>query len=393
MKGPSHSNPLRLIQDRLREHGYTAVITAATRLQGARRPMPPEAEYAKPPDTDDPLYNDSHYFNFFDHERQIGGFTRIGKLANQNASIGLFFIYEATGRVHLLAQSEVIPRNFADIRSGPIGFQIAEPLRTWRIAVQGKFLRLENPRVLLDPVSLVRTVKDEDFEDVEVDLTFAGWGEVHNTRNFFARGLAQRMVEKRFGLKDLIETRKFAAEHYEQAGSYTGTIRIGEKRIPLTHATGHRDHSWGRRDISAVEGWTWLTVQFGKGAAVNVASFRAGRLDIQSGFMSRNGCNYPCRILRLDTAFEDDGLTQKSVHFVAEDSAGFRMEVEGRVLNPVPIIASDDPTHRTIAFEAMTEYHWEGKTALGISEVVHKIDKRPGNRTLTPILHKSPATA
>ena len=67
----------------LKMNAYAAVIGAATRLQGGHRPMPEEVEYAKPPVTDDPLYNDSHYFNFFDHDHGIGAFTRIGKLANQ----------------------------------------------------------------------------------------------------------------------------------------------------------------------------------------------------------------------------------------------------------------------------------------------------------------------
>jgi hypothetical protein len=79
----------------------------------------------------------------------------------------------------------------------------------------------------------------------------------------------------------------------------------------------------------------------------------------------------------LETEFEDDRLTQKSLRFSVEDTAGFRMDVEGRVVNPIPIVVVDDERTRSLAFEAMTEYAWQGRKAYGISEYVHRIDKVP----------------
>jgi hypothetical protein len=369
--------PLRFLSNTLKMNAYAAVIGTAMRLQGGHRPMPAEVEYAKPPVTDDPLYNDSHYFNFFDHDHGIGAFTRIGKLANRNASIGLFFIYLREGQAFLLAQSEHIPRDLTDIRSGPIRYEIVKPLEELRIVSRAKFLRLENPRDWIDPVGLCHRVSDDDFVDVDVDITFSGWGKVHNAKKLYARGLARRMIEKDFGLKDLVEMRNFASEHYEQAGSYTGTIRIGGRTIELRNATGHRDHSWGCRNMTAAKSWTWLTVQFEERMAVNVASFKAGKLDIMGGHIFRNDRNHGLREIRLDTEFEKDGMTQKSLRFSIEDTTGFRMEVEGRVVNPIPIVVVDDDTTRSLAFEAMTEYTWQGRKAYGISEYVHRIDKVP----------------
>ena len=374
--GSIASLPLvRFLSNTARMNTYAAVIGAGTRLAGGHRPMPPEVEYAKPPVTDDPLYNDSHYFNFFDHDHGIGAFTRIGKLANRNASIGLFFFYLREGPAFILANSEHIPRELKDLRSGPIRYEIMKPLEVLRIVCRARFLRLEDPRDWIDPVGLCHRVSDDDFVDVDVDITFSGWGEVHNAKKLYARGLARRMIEKDFGLKDLMETRKYAAEHYEQAGSYRGTIRIGDRTIQLENATGHRDHSWGYRDISAARSWTWITVQFGEGMAVNVSCFKAGKLDIMSGYIFRNGRNHALREIRLDTEFEEDGLTQKFLRFSIEDTGGFRMDVEGRVVNPIPIVVVDDETTRTLAFEAMTEYKWQGRTVYGISEYVHRIDK------------------
>ena len=365
----------RSLSNTLKMNAYAGVIGAATRLQGGHRPMPREVEYAKPPVTDDPLYNDSHYFNFFDHDHGIGAFTRIGKLANRNASIGLFFIYLREGPAFILAQSEHIPRELKDLRSGPMRYEIIKPLEVLRITCSAGFLRLENPRDWIDPVGLCRRVRDDDFVDVDVDITFTGWGEVHNAKKLYARGLARRMIEKDFGLKDLMETRKFASEHYEQAGSYRGTVRIGDRTLELGNATGHRDHSWGARDMTAAKSWTWLTVQFEEGMALNVASFEAGKLDIMGGHIYRDGLNHALREIDLDTEFEEDGLTQKALRFAVEDTGGFRMDVEGRVINAIPIVVVDDQKTRSIAVEAMTEYTWQGRKAYGISEYVHRIDK------------------
>jgi len=368
-------SPFKSLLDRLKMSAYVAVIGTATRLQGGHRPMPLEVEYAKPPVTDDPLYNDSHYFNFFDHDHGIGAFTRIGKLANRNASIGLFFIYLREGQALFFAQSEHIPRDLEDLRSGPLRYEIVKPLEELRIVNRAKFLRLDNPRDWIDPAGLCHRVSDHDFVDVEVDITFKGWGQVHNAKKLYARGLARRMIEKDFGLKDIMEARNFASEHYEQPGSYRGTIRIGGRTIELRNATGHRDHSWGSRNISAVKSWIWLTVQFGESMAVNVASFKAGKLDIMSGYIYRNGGNHALREIGLETEFEDDGLTQKSLRFAVEDTGGFKMHVEGKVINPIPIVVGDEDKIRTLAFEAMTEYHWQGRKTYGISEYIHRIDK------------------
>ncbi len=373
MGGRSAAGPVRTLIDRAKVNAYAAAIAAGARMQGAYKPMAPEVEFAKPPVTKNPLYNDSHYFNFFDHEHKIGGFTRIGKLANQNASLGMFYIFDRQDCALVLLQSEHIPRDLKELRSSCMRYEIIEPLKELRIVATGKFLRLEDPSELSDPMACARRVEDKDFVSVDVDITFKAWAEIHNSKRFYARGLADRMVEKGFGLRDLMEARKFAAEHYEQVGSYSGSIRIGSRAIDLKNASGHRDHSWGPRDMSGIKGWTWLTAQFGHEAAVNVAWFNAGNLDILSGFLCRNGHNYPCRVHHLDTEFEDDGITQKTIRFAVEDTSGFRMEIKGRVLNPVPIVLADDDQNHTIAFEAMTEYEWQGRTGYGISEYVHKL--------------------
>ena len=207
-------------------------------------------------------------------------------------------------------------------------------------------------------------VEDDDFVDVDVDITFKGWGEVHNSKKLYARGLARRMIEKDFGLKDLMETRNFATEHYEQAGSYTGTIRIGDRTIELGNTTGHRDHTWstyaghdGGQELDLAH----RTVRGGHGC--EDGQLQGGQTRHHGRLHLRKRPNRPLREIKLETEFEDDGLTQKSLRFSVEDTGGFGMDVEGRVVNPIPIVVADDDKIRSFAFEAMTEYTWQGRKA------------------------------
>ena len=159
-------------------------------------------------------------------------------------------------------QSESIPCNSDEIKAGYMRYEVVDPLNDLRIYSSGKFLRLNNPMDLKDPDKMNSKTKVSDFVDVEFDVTFSGWGEVHNFKNIYARGLARQMIQNKFGLKDLLEVRKVASEHYEQVGSYNGTIRVGRKKINIENASGHRDHSWGLRDWAAPKGWTWITLMF-----------------------------------------------------------------------------------------------------------------------------------
>ena len=55
-------------------------------------------------------------------------------------------------------------------------YEIVEPLKELRIVSRAKFLRLANPRDWIDPVGLCHRVSDDDFVDVDANITFKGWG-------------------------------------------------------------------------------------------------------------------------------------------------------------------------------------------------------------------------
>ena len=55
---------------------------------------------------------------------------------------------------------------------------------------------------------------------------------------------------------------QFAKAHYEQHMRVTGALEIDGERIDIA-GNGLRDHSWGPRYWQAIEGYEWLTMNFG----------------------------------------------------------------------------------------------------------------------------------
>ncbi|MBC2717070.1 MAG: hypothetical protein HF978_17335 [Desulfobacteraceae bacterium] len=383
--------------DSLKTTAYTAFFNIGKRLQSADKPMKSDVEGVHPPKTGNPKYNESFYFNFFNNKKDdIGCFTWIGKLPNQKAINGkhLFFVGREEGLVKF--DYDGYPEHTNKFQCRDTYYEVIEPFKKIHIVSKGKALRLTKPSEVSDLESIYREKifglknpyevsasdlenlyrefeknNEEIFVPIEMNCIFTASSPAHNSKNHYARGLAKQVVENGFGISDLKNLRKIAAEHYEQAGSYKGTLKIGSRTIEID-AIGHRDHSWGVRDWHAPEKWTWLSVEFGDGVGLNLCRIVIGRVDMFLGYIIREGRNFPLKEYMLDTEFELDGMTQKKLHFRIEDVGGFRMNVTGRVFNVFHLTFKEDEKH-TIINEGLTEYSWEGKKSFGISEYLHRL--------------------
>jgi predicted secreted hydrolase len=125
------------------------------------------------------------------------------------------------------------------------------------------------------------------------------------------------------------------AQHYEQAGRISGTIRIDNEMFNFS-GHGQRDHSWGVRDTRVPTHWRWFSCQFGEDLCLN-----ATRVETLA-FRSYGGYVY------------------------------HRFEIRGEAKINVPINA---PTEETVvvANEACMRYQWQDRTTLGISEFMGQL--------------------
>jgi predicted secreted hydrolase len=209
-------------------------------------------------------------------------------------------------------------------------------------------LELEGRGRLFERAEHVTTDRERYREvDVEGRLRFTAWGDPLSFRSGLAVGVA--------------------SSHYEQPGSMSGTVLVGERRAALS-GRGLRDHSWGVRDWQEVPYWRWFGVVLDPD--VYVLLNNVGRPDgseTAGGFLSREGVVAPIASCETESELDPDLRCQRSFRARATDELGRETTLEGRALEVAPL-RQRRSGRTTYVNEALTEYRWEGHVATGISE-------------------------
>lgn len=315
-------------------------------------------------------WNESYYFNFFDSIKGVCGFTRIGILPNKKTDVGILVVSLKKGSILAMAFNEKASIDQRKLSIGGLEFNLCEPLKMWRLGYSGEMVSMEDSRMLAQmdenkATSLARA-------RVELDLTFDALSPCFDFKAADAAALAEMIVSCKTKLSDLRKVSRVSRGHYEQACFVRGGIDAEGTGRLLLDGTGHRDHSWGVRDWSAPRSWTWLTCQFKSGISFNLSRVVVGSVDVFNGFVFRDGANYPVRRARLETVFEEDGITQKEVTINIQDSGGCEHSISGEIETVVPLDLRPQG-HNTLVNEAFTRYRLKKEEGLGISEYLHQL--------------------
>jgi hypothetical protein len=226
----------------------------------------------------DPLWQESDCYWFYDPERGVGGFHRIGQQPNRGKGQVTLFAFKEGGDRFVLSQG---PGTEIDLKGDArqkakqvVGTHTAEALG------DGK----------------MRFTWDEP--DCSGNLEF--YEVFHEPRNW-----------SKTGHSDDFMSNINSDGHLEGAGRIRGTIRIGNN----SHAVDglcHRDRSWGFRDNSRVSMHRYRMFSGTVGPELSFASFL---LDLKNGtkmvagFVARDGVDHDVRDLRVLTTFDSDGIT------------------------------------------------------------------------------------
>jgi len=135
---------------------------------------------------------------------------------------------------------------------------------------------------------------------------------------------------------------------------------------------GERDHTWGARDWTAPKYWIWLTAQFGEDLALNVTRLAMEAGEVAAGCIFRDGENFPVREARIETEFEEDGLTQKGLRAVIVDSGGESFELRARVMD-VLSVPHQKGDRISVLNEAIAEYELGGRRGHGMAEYLLRV--------------------
>ena len=231
-------------------------------------PLRPSAddEHAHPP-TAEPLWSESWYADFADTAQGVGGWFRLGLVANQR-----------TAWVHALLCGPDMPTVAVDAQV-PLpqdpwvvttdAFEIShgapEPLQTYRVDVRAQAQSYQDPAALL---------RGEPGTPVEMtmNLVWTTDGTPYTYR---------------------VTTR------YEIPCTVSGTVTVGGTRYDVDAVPGQRDHSWGVRDWWSMD-WLWSALHLNDGTHLHGVSIRIPGTPAFSIGYAQNAASRQSPVIELD---------------------------------------------------------------------------------------------
>ena len=161
-------------------------------------------------------------------------------------------------------------------------------------------------------------------------------------------------------------------KRYEQGMTVTGTLILKETgKTVLIDALGHRDHSWGKREESLIDGWNWAAVQL-PGKTINLTRSFSGDAFNVNGFISSAAGNLGVVEVDFETLeTEEDGRTPVATRYTFRDEAGAVWHLRSRRFSDLfESLRGLRAKQKTIIFENFADYELEetGERGWGIDE-------------------------
>lgn len=133
-----------------------------------------------------------------------------------------------------------------------------------------------------------------------------------------------------------------ARNRIEQSGRAHGTITIDGRAI-VFDTTGHRDHSWGPRDWTAMQNYRWFQGQAGPDVSVHFWHLNALGQSPLYGYVFKDGLMAEVTGLDFDIAF-DDRFRQRRLTATLTDDAGRSTSLEADFYAHGVLVPSADLT-------------------------------------------------
>jgi hypothetical protein len=284
-------------------------------------PLSPAAEDEGPhAATDEPLWNESWYFDFADAGQGVGGWIRLGLYPNhRTAWINALVCGPDMPTVAVNDFEAALPDDPAAVRSEDIDLDLTatEPLRTYQVTLRGHGQSYD------DPAALLRGEAGRPVE-LTMDLVWTTAGTPYQYR---------------------------ITPRYEIPCTVSGTITVDDGQISVREVAGQRDHSWGVRDWWAMD-WVWSALHLDDGTHLHGVDIRIpGAPPLGIGYLQQPG--RPLVELQGVTAretFGNNGLPQataltrgpgrpSSPTMAAPVSAGWNGTATSRTPDPPPAAA------------------------------------------------------
>lgn len=283
-----------------------AVLPAPSDLV-ALQPNPVEESVHTP--GEEPLWNESWYWDFVDESQGIGGWIRLGLTPNQNVAwINALICGPDIATVALLDFQAPLPANPNDIESGGIRMRhgAAVPLREYRVEVSGP------ARSHADPAGLLHGGVGE-AANLSMDLTWTTTGTPYEYR---------------------------IATRYEIPCTVTGSITIDDQIFTFDAVPGQRDHSHGVRDWWSMD-WVWSAFHLEDGTHLHGVDLRLpGIPPVSVGYIQPPGQSViETTSVNADATLAGNGLPVSTTLTLQPGNITAEIDVKGNA--PVRLVAPD----------------------------------------------------
>ena len=256
--------------------------------------------------TDEPLWNESWYFDFADPGGGIGGWIRLGLYPNQRTAwINALLCGPDMPTVAINDFEAVLPDDPGEVHTdaADLGLTATQPLQTYRAKLRGQGESYDDPAALL---------RGESGRPVELtmDLVWTTAGTPYQYR---------------------------ITPRYEIPCTVAGTVTVDGREVVVRGVAGQRDHSWGVRDWWAMD-WVWSALHLDDGTHIHGVDIRVpGAPPIGIGYLQQPG--RPLIELQAVTAretFGDNGLPQATTIDFGELTATIDIRGHAPVLLKAP---------------------------------------------------------
>jgi hypothetical protein len=312
-------------------------------------------------------FNESMYFNLFDHEQKIGGWFRLGNRPNEGHAEMSCCLYLPGGRIGFMYQRPELRSNDSFDAAG-MKFEIVEPFQRQHVTYKGMLCVLSEPQQMEDPR---KAFTSNPICPCEVSLDFNG----------IAPPFGGEPVDTNGKPIEIDPETAFARGHYEQHLAGQGSIKIGSEVFTL-NGFGLRDHSWGPRYWQNIHWYRWLPLVFNKELAMmlSIVTRKDGTRTSWGVVMSRDaqGNARNDGVTQIDLRSDYDKHRQaiaQTAHIKTESGATF--ELSGKGLSLIPLrnrrVDSNGNDLHTRITDALTEFRCNGQTGYGMAEYLDQI--------------------
>jgi hypothetical protein len=116
--------------------------------------------------------------------------------------------------------------------------------------------------------------------------------------------------------------------HVETSCRVTGVVRVGDREVRLDRALGHRDRSWGPRDLTVCLTHRWFAGTCGPELCFSFDNLvLQGGVPMELGYIVRSGEVDPIASVDIEVATAYDCLTPRSVVATAVGASGTELVV------------------------------------------------------------------